>query len=113
MIQSYSCGSMEIKNRLYTRDLKIVDGQVFDGWYREGDHQISVEDVGDILSSTPEIVIFGTGHRGQMKVTNVLKNTLRRRNIEFIEAPTSEARDTFNRMMEAGRKVAGAFHLNC
>lgn len=113
MIKSYTCGRMEIDDRLYTRDLKIVDGRVLEGWYREGGHRVSVEDVGDILSTTPEIVVFGTGQRGQMKMTNVLKNTLRRRNIEFIEAPTPEARNSFNRMIEAGRKVAGAFHLNC
>ena len=113
MIQSYSFGNMKIKNRRYTSDLKIIDGHIYDNWYREGGHKVGVEDVGDILSASPEVVVFGTGDQGQMRLTQVLKNTLTRRNIDYIEQPTAQARDAFNLMVAEGKKVAGAFHLTC
>jgi len=113
MIQSYSFGRMKIKNRLYTSDLKIVNGRIVDNWYREGGHQVGVEDVGDILSTKPEVVVFGTGDQGRMHLNHVLKNTLNRRNIDFIEKPTADALDAFNQMVAKGKKVAGAFHLTC
>jgi len=70
---------MKIKNKRYTSDLKIIDGRIVDNWYREGGHLVSVEDVGDILSTVPEVVVFGTGDQGRMKLTRILKNTLESR----------------------------------
>lgn len=113
MIQSYSFGKMKIRNKRYTSDLKIIDGHISDNWYREGGHLVGVEDVGDIISAVPEVVVFGTGAQGQMKLTPVLKKTLSRRNIQYIEQPTAQALDAFNRELAQGRKVAGAFHLTC
>lgn len=113
MIQSYAFGKMEIENRRYTSDLKIIDGRVVDNWYREGGHQVSVEDVGDILAADPQVVVFGTGANGQMKLTSILKNTLNRRRIDYIAEPTAQARDAFNHMVAEGKRVAGAFHLTC
>jgi len=113
MIKSYAFGRMKINDTLYTSDLKIVDGQVADGWYREGGHQVGVEDVGDILSNNPEVIVFGTGDQGRMHLNQILKNTLTRRHIDFIEQPTATALKSFNRMVASGKKVAGAFHLTC
>jgi len=104
---------MKIKNKRYTSDLKIIDGRIVDNWYREGGHLVSVEDVGDILSTVPEVVVFGTGDQGRMKLTRILKNTLDRRNIQYIEQPTAKALGSFNHMVAEGRKVAGACHLTC
>lgn len=113
MIKSYTFGRMDIRNQRYTRDLKIIDGHIVSDWYREGGHTVGVEDVGDILAAAPEVVVFGTGDPGRMKLTSVLKNTLSRRNIEYVEQPTLQACDTFNRLLAEGRKAAGAFHLTC
>lgn len=113
MIQSYTFGRMVVDHRLFTSDLKIIDGQVIDDWYREGGHRVAVEDVGDILSAMPKVVVFGTGDQGRMQVSELVKKTLEKRNIEFIERPTAEAKETFNRMVAEGRSVAGAFHLTC
>jgi hypothetical protein len=113
VIQSYAFGRMVIEDNVFTRDLKIIDGRVVGNWYREGGHLVSVEDVGDILSAAPDVVVFGTGYHGQMKITNVLENTLNRRNIAYIAQTTPQAKQSFNRMVAEGKRVAGAFHLTC
>jgi hypothetical protein len=104
---------MIVNDSLFTNDLKIIDGRVIGSWRREGGHLVSVEDVGDILSAAPVVVVFGTGYYGRMRITPLLEKTLNRRNIEHVAQITSEALRSFNRMVAEGRKVAGAFHLTC
>jgi len=104
---------MVIEDNVFTSDLKIIDGRVVGNWYREGGHVVSIEDVGDIISATPDLIVFGTGYHGQMKMTDVLENTLARRKIEYIAQTTPQAQRLFNRMVAKGKKVAGAFHLTC
>jgi hypothetical protein len=113
MIQSYSFGKMKINGESFTKDLKIINGRVKGNWWREGGHRVSVEDVGDILSAAPEMVVFGSGYNGQMQITDVLKNVLQRRNIDYIVQTTRKAQHEFNRLVCEGMKVAGAFHLTC
>ena len=113
MIQEYSFGRMRIADRLFTRDLKIIAGQVIGDWYREGGHIVGIEDIGDILSAAPDIVVFGTGFDGQMKVTDLLEKTLSRRNIECIIHKTGQAGKAFNQLHAQGKNVAAAFHLTC
>ena len=53
------------------------------------------------------------GRFGMMKLSDQLKQHLIDCGVNVIEAPTSTAIHTFNRMYADGKNVAAAFHLTC
>lgn len=113
MIEHYRFGSMTIDGRQYQSDLKIVEGKVVPDWWRREGHWADVTDVQDILDARPDVLVVGMGSPGRMNVAEELRQVLAERGIRLIEEPTDEAVHSFNRLWEAGRKVAGAFHLTC
>lgn len=48
-----------------------------------------------------------------MKVTEEVRSKLRSIGIEVIVQPTKQACQTFNKLLESGRRVVAAFHLTC
>ncbi|MCU0587558.1 MAG: MTH938/NDUFAF3 family protein [Syntrophobacteraceae bacterium] len=113
MIEHFRFGSMTIDGRQYQSDLKIVDGQVVPDWWRREGHWADVGDMQDILDARPEILVVGMGSPGRLNLAEDLRQVLAERKIRLVEEPTEEAVNSFNRFWEAGRKVAGAFHLTC
>ena len=113
MIETYGFGNMRIDGKSYTSDLKIIGDKVIANWWRKTGHEVDVGDVEDILSSDIEILVIGKGQPGMMRVSQALKDELRKRGIKLVEKPTVEAYIEFNKYFSEGRKVAGAFHLTC
>ncbi len=113
MIEHFRFGSMTIDGRQYQSDLKIVEGKVVPNWWRREGHWADVMDMQDILDARPDILVVGMGSPGRLNVAEELRQVLAERSIRLIEEPTDEAVHSFNRFWEAGRKVAGAFHLTC
>lgn len=114
MIEQYSTGSyMTIEGIKYHQDLKIIHGQVKDNWWRKEGHRLDDEDIGDILSAKPKILVIGTGYAGNMRVPDSLRTRLEANDIKVIVKKTSEATKTFNRLVAREDDVAGAFHLTC
>lgn len=113
MIQEYRFGSMKVAGRTYHDDLKIIAGEVHARWWRKEGHTVEVDDVSDILAVRPDILVVGQGKPGYMQVTASLRSVLADAGIHLIEEPTATALQTFNRLQQEGRNVAGAFHLTC
>lgn len=113
MIEDYQFGTMTIMGRKHSRDLKIVEGKIIEGWWRKEGHGVHPEDVDDILLFKPEFLVVGMGQPGLMQVTPELRTALAGARVHLIELPTAQAVDTFNELFRKGRKVAGAFHLTC
>ena len=113
MIEDYAFGSITILGRQYRSDLKIINGEVVDNWWRKTGHAVDVDDVTDILDAQTDCVVFGTGKTGLMKVSDRLRKELAARGVELIAEPSPQAMDTFNRLVDEGRKVAAGFHLTC
>jgi hypothetical protein len=113
MIEAYSFGSLTFAGKRYGKDLKILRGRVTDNWWRKDGHRVDVGDVEDILGAAPAILVVGMGANGLMQVSEKLKTTLSERNIQLIAQPSGEAAKTFNKLLEEGKDVAGAFHLTC
>ena len=114
MIDQYVTGShMTVDGRKYTSDLKIIDGRVASNWWRRSGHRLSSEDIEDILSAGPEIVVVGTGYAGAMRIPEDVRNLLENRNIRLVAEKTQSASETYNRLLADGNRVAGAFHLTC
>jgi len=113
MIEAYSFGSLTFAGKRYDKDLKILGGEIRAGWWREEGHRVDVGDIRDILEAKPDVLVVGTGAYGVMKVSGRLKKALEEKNIQLIAQPSGEAARTFNKLVEDGKDVAGAFHLTC
>jgi len=112
MIDSYTFGSIVIDGRSFTADVKIVDGKVVPDWWRKVGHSICKEDIADILSAKPDVLIIGTGAYGAMAVPEGFRKLVESEGIELIAQPTARAVDVYNELA-AAKKVAAGFHLTC
>ena len=114
MIGQYTTGShMTVQGTNYYQDLKIIHGNVKDNWWRKEGHRLYADDINDILSAKPDVLVIGTGYAGNMSVPMSLRTAIEGQRIKVIVEKTSEATKTFNRLIAQGKDVAGAFHLTC
>lgn len=114
MIDSYSFGRMRINGRLYTADLIIFpDGTIQDSWWRRQGHRLEMADIAALAEARPDILVAGTGDSGLMRPETGLTEQLARAGITLVAEPSQEAAQTFNRLLQAGEKVGGCFHLTC
>ena len=112
IIKSYSFGQMIIDDKKYTSDLIIFPDRIKDSWWRKRGHALCREDIEEILSEKPEVLIIGTGFYGIMKVHDDLKKFIREQGIELYVEKTKKAVTLFNKMFRL-KKTVGAFHLTC
>ena len=114
MIDACAFGSMTIDHQSYTSDLMIYpDGRIVDAWRRAAGHRLDLDDIRDLLSSGPDILVVGTGIYGLMRIRKNLKDVLADRKIELKAARTRSAVKEFNRLIQTARRVAACFHLTC
>ena len=114
MIEHYATGSyMTVDGHNYRRDLKIIRGQVTGNWWRKQGHRLDTEDIADILSAKPEMLVIGTGYAGNMRIPDSVRAAIENQNISVVAAETAKAVSIFNRLNGEGKNVAGAFHLTC
>jgi hypothetical protein len=104
---------MEIDGTRYRRDLKIVGGEVKGDWWRKEGHRLDPEDMKDVLSANPDVLVVGTGYAENMAVPEATRSALSQRRIRVVARATQDAVEEFNRLASEGRDVAGAFHLTC
>ena len=114
MIEQYTTGShMIIAGKKYHQDLKIIQGRVSGNWWRIQGHSLHADDIKDILSARPRVLVIGTGYAGQMRIPDSVRSVIENHKIKIIAEKTAAATTTFNRLYSEGRDVAGAFHLTC
>jgi hypothetical protein len=113
-IEDYVAGRhMVVDGEKYIHDLKIIGHSVKSNWWRREGHRLSGEDIKDILSASPDVLVVGTGYAGAMQIPDGLRRHLEKKYIRMISEPTAKAVQTFNRMRAEGKNVSGAFHLTC
>lgn len=113
MIESYRFGEIVVLGKTYRRDLKIIKGRVYPDWWRKEGHLLQPEDLEDIWTARPEILVVGTGASGVMRVDPRTVERAEELGIAFEAYPTNKAVLRFNKLFEEGRDVAAAFHLTC
>ena len=116
-IDSYSFGTLVINNKTYTDDLIILpDGKILKPWWRKRGHQLTMDDLRELIDSSPEIIVAGTGVSGGVsggvKPDKNLEPELSKLGIEFIVAPNEEAIRIFNELA-TDKRVGAGFHLTC
>ncbi len=105
---------MTIRGRTYTSDLIIFpDGRVVDSWRRGGGHRLALEDISELVTARPQVIVAGTGIYGLMRPEEDLKHSLAQHHIQLQAVRTKSAAKAFNEAIQAGLKVGGCFHLTC
>jgi putative phosphoribosyl transferase len=112
-IDSYSFGTMIIDGKEYDRDLIVFPDKMKTNWWRANGHILRIADLQEVIEYKPELLIIGTGASGRMQAEPSTIDSLRQEGIKCIEEPTADAIKLFNREMQNGTRVVGAFHLTC
>ncbi len=113
MIEEYEFGRIVVNKREYTSDVIIHKDGVEEGWWRKEGHSVCLEDIKRILDLKPEVVIFGTGAYGRMRVKDEVKRYLKEKGIDFFELRTDEAVRLFKSLIDQKKRVVLAAHLTC
>jgi hypothetical protein len=71
-----------------------------------------MEDLQEVLSYQPDVLVIGKGKPGLMKVGAELIKQLGQRGIEVRSAPTEKAVRLYNEL-SSEKKVVAALHLTC
>ena len=111
-IDSYHFGQIVINGKKYSSDVIIFPDRVQGSWWRSKGHQLSLEDITEVITENPEVLIVGTGASGQMRVLPEVQPEVEARDIKLIAEPTSEACNIYNQLSRFQRVVA-ALHLTC
>lgn len=112
-IRKYSFGSISVDGNTYTEDLIIYPDRISESWWRKSGHMLQVEDLAEVLTDPPEVLIVGQGDSARMQLDPRVGGVLEGLNIELIAAPTKRACEKFNELTEQGKKVVAALHLTC
>ncbi len=113
MIESFSFGQMVVDGKTYTSDLIIFpDGHIQSSWWRKKGHHMTFDDIADLVSSIPDVIVIGTGVYGLMKPDQSIHASLASRKIHFTVEPTKKAWRTFNKWADKAR-TGGCFHVGC
>ena len=112
-VDGYNFGKITIDGQTYSRDVIISPGKVWDGWWREEGHSLSVVDLEEAFKSNPKVLVVGTGFFGLMQVPMETRQEVQKRGIEFHALPTRKALRVYNQIASSKEGVVAAFHLSC
>jgi hypothetical protein len=113
LVEAYSFGSIRVRGRTYDGDV-VLAGDTISRWWREEGHLVSPADIAPILATGAQVLVIGTGHSGGMEVSAEAAALCGEKGVELIVRPTAQATRRYNELLlEAKRRVAGAFHVTC
>jgi hypothetical protein len=100
-IDSCSFGTLVINGKLYTDDLIIhPNGKILRPWLRKRGHQLSMDDLRQLIGSSPEVIVARAGLSGRVTPDKNLEDDLSKLAIEFIAAPNEKAIKAFSHLMK-------------
>ena len=111
-IENYQFGRMVVDNEPHTRDLILLPEGVMANWWRKDGHRLDIDDLHEVLSATPDVLVVGTGAYGLMKIPQGTRQAIEDTGIRLRVARTEEAWQIYNDLRE-GCPTAWAFHLTC
>lgn len=112
IIDEFKFGSFRINGRTYLSDIKITGGMI-KYWSGRDKHELKLDDVRDLVSSSPDIVIIGTGAAGLVQVPIDVKMFLMQNRIPVIVEKTETACKEFNKAVKNNKKVNALLVSTC
>jgi len=111
-IDSYHFGEIVINGKSYSSDVVIFPAKVINNWWRKTGHELCLEDIAEVITENPEVLVVGTGASGLMKVLPEVEQVTQAREIKLIVETTDNACNTYNQLSHSQRTVA-ALHITC
>lgn len=112
MIDTYTFGNIMIDGKTYTSDVIIYPNRLSSSWWRKVGHELSVDDLEDVLDQKPDVIVVGMGDPGLMQVLPETEKLIKSRGIKLVVQPTKEACKTYNQQFPSQRVIA-MLHLTC
>jgi hypothetical protein len=116
-IERFKFGSIIIDGKRYGRDvLMFADGTVRQrkgGFWKFGSHVIKKAEIEELLKTSPEVVVVGTGTNAVAKLAPDAEISLKEAKIELITLPSREAVERLNRLAQEGKRVSALVHITC
>ncbi len=112
-IDSYSFGHIVINGKAYASDVIIYGDRVDASWWRKEGHRLLPDDLADVLSTRPDILIVGTGYAGMMAVPKTTREQIASYGIDVKVERTGRAVDLYNALQEQKKQVVAALHITC
>ncbi len=113
MVDDYEFGRIVVGGKEYRSDVVVGEEVIVENWWRKEGHRVCVDDLGWIEKADAEVVVFGTGAYGRVKVDEDVVSFLKERGVQVLILPSKEAVEKFNELKRSGRKVVLAVHLTC
>jgi len=114
LVSNYEFGRIVVDNRSFKSDIILSnDGIINEGWWRREGHRVTKYDIREILEYSPEVVIFGTGYYGVVKVDEEVGDLFKSRGVRVEKFKSAEAVKRFNELAKQGKRVVLAIHLTC
>ena len=111
-IDSYNFGRIVIDGKSHGKDVVILPDRVISNWWRDEGHNLTPQDLGEVMAARPQVLVVGKGAFSRMDVDDQTVKALKEAGIELIALPTGHACQAYNRLREE-KAVAAALHLTC
>jgi len=107
IIRSFSAGKLHINDATVTNHGIVSTDVIIENWSPANIIDLSIADFADAISTTPELIVFGTGTT-QTFPPGALMTDILRRGIGFEVMDTAAACRTFNVLAGERRRVVAA-----
>ena len=112
IVDSCQFGQVVVSGKKYTSDVIIFSDGVRDNWRRKRGHQLCLDDIAEVMTENPEVLVVGTGVSGLMKVLPEVGWGVETQGIKLVIETTDKACHTYNHICHSHRVVA-ALHITC
>ncbi len=112
IIDSYQFGLIVVSGKKYTSDVIVFPDKVKGEWWRKSGHQLCLEDIAEVMTEKPEVLVVGTGASGLMRVLPEVQQAVQAQSIKLIVEASDRACHTYNHICHSQRAIA-ALHITC
>ena len=112
IVDSCQFGQVVVSGQKYTSDVIIFPDGVRDNWRRKRGHQLCLDDIAEVMTGNPEVLVVGTGASSGMMVLPEVQQAAQAKGIKLIVEATEKACRTYNHICHSQRAVA-ALHITC
>ncbi len=111
-IDRYRFGEIVVDGRVYQKDVIIFPAGVRPEWWRMRGHSLAMQDLEEVMSDPPRVLIVGSGAHGRMQIPEETRREIEAAGVQVVAQTTAKAIETYNRIRQEGGVVA-ALHLTC
>ena len=112
MIDEFKYGFFRVDKKEHYGDIKILNDRVKQ-WSNRERFTLRREDILDLMTAKPEILVIGTGATGLLKVSDELQMELRQLGIKAHIEKTVKACELYNKLRKERKNVHALLCATC